>query len=89
MAKRDSVKWLRILDRSPVADIDSAEEYCKETSDDGGRTWEFPRASRGEFLKLDMADALYADCTVEQHDGVVTIQSPHPMGGLIRYTPTS
>lgn len=88
MAKRDPAKWLRIHDRSPVADIDPTAEYCKEISDDGGTTWECPRASRGEFLQLDMTDALYADCSVEQANGVVTIQSPHPMGGLIRYTPT-
>lgn len=88
MAKRDPAKWLRIHDRSPVADIDPNAEYCKETSDDGGRTWEYSLSSKGEFLKLDMTDALYEGCSVEQADRVVTIQVPHPVGGLIRYTPT-
>ncbi|MEV3857742.1 hypothetical protein AB0J38_25880 [Streptomyces sp. NPDC050095] len=88
MPKRDSVEWLRIYDRSPVADIGVSATYCMETSDDGGRTWKFPAASRGEFLKLDMAEALYAGCSVEVRGGVVTIHSPYPMGGLIRYTPT-
>lgn len=88
MAKRDPTKWLRIHDRSPVADIDPSAPYRKEISDDSGRTWDQPLSSTGEFLMLDMTDALYADCSVEQAGGVVTIQSPHPIGGLIRYTPT-
>ncbi|MFI5864692.1 hypothetical protein [Streptomyces sp. NPDC051546] len=88
MAERDSVAWLRIYDKSPVSDIKASAVYLMETSDDDGRTWEYPRPSTGEFLMLDMTDALYAQCTVSDAEGVVTIQSPHPIGGLIRYTPT-
>ncbi|MFF8656805.1 hypothetical protein [Streptomyces huasconensis] len=87
-ARRDPAAWLRTYDTSPVADIAPDAAYRKETSDNGGRTWECPRSSTGEFLKLDVADALHAGCSVEQARGVVTIQSPHPAGGLIRYTPT-
>ncbi|MFD7954360.1 hypothetical protein ACFV4X_12780 [Streptomyces ardesiacus] len=88
MAKRDAAGWMRIYDSSPVADIDPSALYRKETSDDGGRTWEYPRPTTGEFLMLDMAEALYAQRSVDSCEGVVTIQSPHPIGGLIRYTPT-
>lgn len=89
MAKaKDPAKWFGIYDSSPVADVTSTDSYRKETSDDNGRTWEHPRPSTGQFLKLDMADALYAGCSVEDTGGVVVIQSPHPIGGLIRYTPT-
>jgi hypothetical protein len=80
-------EWFRIYDSSPVADVDMAARYRKETSDDGGRTWEFPREMTGEFLRHEMADALVAGCSVEHTDGVAVIESPHPMGGLIRYTP--
>ncbi|MGW0837525.1 hypothetical protein [Streptomyces prunicolor] len=87
MAKaKNPTKWFAIYDSSPVADVNSANSYRKETSSDG-RTWEHSRPSTGEFLKLDVADALYAGCTVEHVGGVATIQSPHPMGGFVRYTP--
>lgn len=82
------VEKLRLFDRSPVADVDSSASYCKETSDDNGRTWQFPRPMTGQFLRHDMVDALAADCAVNVRGGVVTIASPYPVGGLIRYTPT-
>jgi len=81
-------EWLRIYDSSPVADIDHSAAYCKETSDDGGRTWEFPRAMTGEQLQFDMTDALLAGCAVDHQSDLTTIQNPHPGGGLIRYTLT-
>ncbi|WP_030798951.1 hypothetical protein [Streptomyces sp. NRRL S-337] len=79
-------EWFRIYDSSPVADVDITATYRKETSDDDGRTWEYPRPSTGEHLRLDMSDALYAGCSVDVRDGVIILQSPHPMGGLVRYT---
>jgi hypothetical protein len=82
-----SAEWFRIYDSSPVADVEMTARYRKETSDDGGRTWEFPRESTGEHLRLDMTESLAAEHSVEQRDGVVTFPSPHPIGGLIRYTP--
>ncbi|MFF1756147.1 hypothetical protein [Streptomyces sp. NPDC058266] len=87
-AKRDPVEWLRQYDGSPVADVPANAAYRVETSDDGGATWEYPRATTGEHLKLDVADALYGGLAVEIRDDVVTFPSPHPIGGLIRYTPT-
>lgn len=84
----DPATWFRIYDSSPVADIDLDASYCVETSDDGGKTWEYPRPSTGEHLRLDMTDALRAGCSVESSDATVIIHSPHPIGGLIRYTPT-
>lgn len=44
------MKWLRIHGSSPVADLDPATPYRKETSDDGGRTWRYQHESEGEFL---------------------------------------
>ncbi|MFI5808996.1 hypothetical protein [Streptomyces sp. NPDC051561] len=85
MARHD--EWLRIYDASPVADVNTGAEYLKETSDDDGTTWEYPRPSTGHHLRLDMTEALIAGCTVDYRDGVAVIQSPHPIGGLIRYTP--
>ncbi|MFB7597239.1 hypothetical protein [Streptomyces sp. NPDC056160] len=77
-----------MYDSSPAADVDSSAPYRKETSDDGGQTWQHPRPMTGKFLRLDMTDALVADCSVDVQDGgVVVIESPYPMGGLIRYTP--
>ncbi|MGA5635058.1 hypothetical protein [Streptomyces lydicamycinicus] len=81
-------EWFRIYDSSPAADVEPKANYRKETSDDGGRTWEYPRPTTGEFLRLDMTEALDAGCSVDVREGVVTLQSPHPIGGLIRYTPT-
>ncbi|MFJ2007021.1 hypothetical protein [Streptomyces chartreusis] len=77
---------LRLYDQSPVSDVVSSTEYSKETSPDG-RTWENPRPMRGEFLRHDMVDALSAACSVAYEGGVAVIESPHPMGGWIRYTP--
>jgi hypothetical protein len=77
---------LRLYDSSPVADVDPTARYSKETSNDG-RTWEYPRLMTGEFLRHDMVDALAAGCRVEYADGVALIESPHAMGGWIRYTP--
>jgi hypothetical protein len=81
-----SADWFRIYDSSPVADVELSARYRKETSDDDGRTWEFPRESTGEHLRLDMTEALVAGHSVEHGDGVATFRSPHPIGGLIRYT---
>ncbi|MEU1800881.1 hypothetical protein [Streptomyces sp. NPDC019937] len=89
MSKRDHAKWLGIYDSSPVADVDTKANYRKQSSYDIGDTWEPPRQSTGQHLRLDMTEALYAGCAVEVRDGVVTIQSPYPMGGLIRYTPAN
>lgn len=80
-------RYFAIYDSSPASDIDMVAEYVKETSRDGGRTWEHPRPMTGEFLRLEITDARLAECAVEVADGVATIESPHPMGGLIRYTP--
>lgn len=80
--------WLRAHDSSPVVDIDASASYRIETSDDHGATWDFPRETTGEHVRLDMTEALVADCAVECRDGVVIIQSPYPTGGLIRFTPT-
>ncbi|MFJ8852344.1 hypothetical protein [Streptomyces sp. NPDC102437] len=85
MARHDD--WCRIYDSAPVTDIDTTTAYLKETSTDGGATWEYPRDSTGEHLRLDMTEALIADLTIGLREGVVVIQSPHPAGGLIRYTP--
>jgi hypothetical protein len=85
MARHDD--WFRLYDSSPVANIDMSAPYRKETSDDDGDTWENPRQTTGEHLRIDMVEALVADRTVEYRDGVVVIQSPHPMGGWLRYTP--
>jgi hypothetical protein len=82
----DHAKWFRVYDSSPAADVDLAARYRKETSDDDGRTWEFPRQMTGEHLRLDMTEALLAGFPVEHGDGVATFRSPHPTGGLIRYT---
>lgn len=84
----DHEAWLRIYDSSPAADIDSAATYRKETSDDGGTTWEYPRKSTGQHLRLDVTAALAAGLTVDHQDDATVIESPYPMGGLIRYTPT-
>lgn len=86
MARHD--EWFRIHDSSPVADIDTSARYRKESSYDDGTTWENPREVNGEHLRLDMTDALIAACTVDCSDGVAVFRSPHPTGGLIRYTPT-
>ncbi|WP_326811647.1 hypothetical protein [Streptomyces scopuliridis] len=85
MARHDD--WFRIYDSSPVADIDMNTAYRKDRSYDGGATWESAPEMTGEHLRLEMTEALIADLTVGLRDGVVVIQSPHPMGGLIRYTP--
>lgn len=85
MARPDN--WLRHYDSSPVTDVDPNAPYRKETSDNGA-TWEYARAMTGEHLKLDVADALHAGLPVEIRDDVVTFPSPHPTGGLVRYTPT-
>ncbi|MFE4874772.1 hypothetical protein [Streptomyces sp. NPDC056682] len=79
--------WFRIYDNSPVSDVDSRATYVKEISADGA-AWERPRESTGEHLKLDMTEALIADRTVALRNGVVVIESPYPLGGLLRYTPT-
>ncbi|MFE4329664.1 hypothetical protein ACFRQM_09430 [Streptomyces sp. NPDC056831] len=80
-------EWLRAYDSGPVADVDPGARYRKEVSDDGGSTWAYPRQSTGEHLRIDATDVLVAGCSVEYRDGSVIIQSPHPAGGLIRYTP--
>ncbi|WP_309029108.1 hypothetical protein [Streptomyces alfalfae] len=72
---------------SPAADVDTTARYCKETSADG-RTWGQPRLMTGQFLRLDMVAALAAGCSVTYEGGVAVIESPYPMGGWIRYTPT-
>lgn len=82
-----SARFFELYDSSPASDVDMAAAYVKETSDDNGRTWEYPRPSTGEFLRLDITEALVADCAVEVEGGAVTIESPHPIGGLIRYRP--
>ncbi|MVO84175.1 hypothetical protein GPA10_05160 [Streptomyces sp. p1417] len=77
---------LDLYDRPPVADVDSSARYRKETSSDDGRTWEHPRQMTGKFLRHDMVDALAAGCAVTVEGGAAVIESPHPMGGWIRYT---
>lgn len=89
MATNRPVEWLRIHDSSPVADVVTRGSYRKESSNDGGRTWEFPRPSTGQHLRIEMTEALIAERSVEVRDGVVTIQHPHLIGGLIRYTPAN
>ncbi|MEE4493559.1 hypothetical protein [Streptomyces sp. BE230] len=79
--------WFRIYDSSPVSDVDPTASYRKDRSYDGGATWEDAPEMKGEHLKLEMTEALLADLTIGIRDGVVVMQSPHPMGGLIRYTP--
>lgn len=89
MTTNRPVEWFRIYDSSPVADVVTSASYLKESSNDGGRTWEYPRPSTGEHLRIDMTEALIAERSVEVRDGVVTIQSAHLIGGLIRYTPAN
>ncbi|MFJ7067508.1 hypothetical protein [Streptomyces sp. NPDC101115] len=86
MARHD--EWFRLYDSSPVADVELGAPYRKEISDDHGATWECPRDTTGEHLKLDVAEALLAGLAVDVRGGTVTFLSPHPRGGLIRYTPT-
>ncbi|MEU9245848.1 hypothetical protein [Streptomyces sp. NPDC048385] len=81
-----SARFFEFYDSSPASDIDMQAQYVKETSYDG-RTWEFPRPMTGQFLRLDMTEALCAGCSVTYEGGIAVIQSPFPMGGLIRYTP--
>ncbi|MBX7464942.1 hypothetical protein K1Y80_02450 [Streptomyces sp. MAG02] len=80
--------WFRVYDSAPVSEVNTQAAYLKEVSFDGA-TWEWPRESTGQHLKLDMTEALIADRTVGLRNGVVVIESPYPMGGLIRYTPTA
>jgi hypothetical protein len=80
------VDWFRIYDSAPVSAVDSQAAYLKETSADGV-VWECPRESTGKHLKLVMTEALIAERTVGLRNGVVVIESPYPLGGLIRYTP--
>ncbi|GGU13162.1 hypothetical protein [Streptomyces violascens] len=80
--------WFRIYDSAPVSDVDIRAAYTKEISVDGA-VWECPHEMTGEHLKLDMTEALIAERTVGLRNGVVVIESPYPMGGLIRYTPTA
>ncbi|MFJ2702993.1 hypothetical protein ACIO3R_07310 [Streptomyces sp. NPDC087428] len=79
--------WFRIYDSAPVTDIDPAAPYRKDRSYDRGATWEDAPEMRGEHLKLEMTETLLANLTIGIRDGVVVMQNPHPMGGLIRYTP--
>ncbi|MFJ3948995.1 hypothetical protein ACIPXV_02850 [Streptomyces libani] len=83
----DPAGWFRTYDSTPVADVDTKASYRKETSDDGGRTWEYPRPTTGEHVRLFMTAALVVGRSVEVHDGVVIVQSRYPASGLVRYTP--
>ncbi|MEU9568182.1 hypothetical protein AB0D16_40495 [Streptomyces sp. NPDC048161] len=85
MARHDD--WLRIYDSAPVSDIDTRTAYRKERSYDGGATWESAPEMTGEHLRIEMTETLIADLTIGIRGGVVVMQSPHPRGGLIRYTP--
>ncbi|GFH36618.1 hypothetical protein [Streptomyces pacificus] len=82
-----ALRWLRIHDLSPAADVDSTARYLKESSDDGS-TWDLPRESTGVHLRHDMTEALLAGRAVEHGPSVTIIQGPYPIGGLIRYTRT-
>lgn len=79
--------WFRIYDSPPVTDVDPDAAYRKDRSYDGGATWEDAPEMTGEYLQLEMTEVLIAGLTIGIRDGVVVMQSPHPMGGLIRYTP--
>lgn len=83
--KRDTAKWLRIYDSPAVAELDPDATYQVESSEDGGRTWRDPHPTTGEHLQLAMTEALYAERTVENTRGVVTVQN---VALLVRYTPT-
>ncbi|MFD7774278.1 hypothetical protein [Streptomyces sp. NPDC059753] len=85
MPKRDHAKWLRIYDSPTVAGIEPDAPYQVEASYDGGRTWVDPHATTGHHLQLTMTEALYAERTVENTEGVVTVQN---VALLVRYTPS-